>query len=69
MRRFDVGRTVRSERANASGDSLSRSAATVTRRRLANAASPVERNPTILQIRLLQPIQDSSGTMLREMLP
>ena len=39
-------------------------AETATLRHLANAASLIDRNPTILQLRLLQSVQDSSGNTL-----
>ena len=39
-------------------------AETATLRHLANAASRIDRNPTILQLRLLQSVQDSSGNTL-----
>lgn len=39
-------------------------AETATLRHLANAAALIERNPTILQLRLLQSVQDSSGNTL-----
>jgi hypothetical protein len=39
-------------------------AETATLRHLANAASLIDRNPAILQLRLLQSVQDSSGNTL-----
>lgn len=39
-------------------------AETATLRHLANAAALIERNPTILQLRLLQSVQDSAGNTL-----
>ena len=39
-------------------------AETATLRHLANAASLIDRNPTILQLRLLQSVQESSGNTL-----
>jgi hypothetical protein len=39
-------------------------AETATLRHLANAASLIDRHPTILQLRLLQAVQESSGNTL-----